>query len=103
MRIASGVSREFHMPLKKITQHALAVAMVFAILALTTGSLAHWHSTAASEANCQVCHVSHASAPGPSAPTVQVSVPVATLVLIEKVSADLAPLRAPSIPRAPPA
>ncbi|MGH9574986.1 MAG: hypothetical protein ACRD40_15825 [Candidatus Acidiferrales bacterium] len=88
---------------KKITQRVLAVAMVIAIVALTTGSVAHWHSTAASEANCQVCHVSHASAPGPSAPTVQVSVPVAILALIEKASADLKPFRAPSIPRAPPA
>ncbi|HKQ87547.1 MAG TPA: hypothetical protein VJS43_12365 [Candidatus Acidoferrales bacterium] len=88
---------------KKVTHRILAVAVVLAVVALTTGSLTHVHSTASSEANCQVCHVSHASAPGPSAPAVHVSIPVATLALIERVSADLAPLRAPSIPRAPPA
>ena len=88
---------------KRFTQRFLAVAMVFAVVTLTTGSLTHLHSTASSEASCQVCHVSHASAPGPLAPAAQVSVPVATLALTEKVSADLAPLRAPSIPRAPPA
>jgi len=89
---------------KRFTQRILALAIVVAVVALTTGSLAHWHSTASSEANCQVCHVSHASAPGPLAPVAShAAVPVATLALIERVSADLKPFRAPSIPRAPPA
>jgi len=88
---------------KRFTHRILAVAMVLAVVALTTGSLTHWHSTASSEATCQICHVTHASAPGPLPPVAQISFPVATLALIEKVSADLAPLRTPSIPRAPPA
>jgi len=89
---------------KIFTQRVLAVVMVVAVVALTTGSLTHWHSTASDEATCQVCHVSHSSAPGPLAPAAaQTLVPLAILALIEKISVDLVPLRASSIPRAPPA
>jgi hypothetical protein len=88
---------------KKLVQRFLALAMALAIVALTTGSLTHLHSTASEEATCQVCHVSHASAPGPLAPlAIQAPTPIATLTLIESVSADFATFRAPSIPRAPP-
>lgn len=89
---------------KKLTQRLLAVAMVIAVVALTTGSLAHVHNSASDELTCQVCHISHASAPGPSAPAaVPIQVRVAKLVLAEEVSPAVVPYRAPSIPRAPPA
>jgi hypothetical protein len=92
------------MPPKKLVQRLLAVALVATVVALTTGSLVHFHSAASSEATCQVCHISHASAPGPSAPAaIQSDVPVLTLAIAERVSAHLTPFRAASIPRAPPA
>jgi nitrous oxide reductase accessory protein NosL len=89
---------------RKTLQCLLTVAMVIAFVALTTDSVTHWHNTAAQEAQCQVCHVSHASAPGPTAPVaVQASVAVERFALAEEITVDLAPHRAPSIPRAPPA
>lgn len=94
-------------PKKKTTkalQRLLAVAMVFAVVALATDSASHWHSRPADEAHCQVCHIGHASAPGPSAPVaIQSPVPLARLTNAEEVFVDLASPRAPSIPRAPPA
>lgn len=88
---------------KKLTQRLLAVAIVLAVIALTTGSITHVHS-AASEATCQVCHISHASAPGPSAPAaIPTEVRVTKFVPAEEISPAIAPYRAPSIPRAPPA
>ncbi|HEY6466693.1 MAG TPA: hypothetical protein VIY69_11920, partial [Candidatus Acidoferrales bacterium] len=88
---------------KKLIQRLLAVAVVTAVVALTTGSVTHVHN-AASEATCQVCHISHASAPGPSAPaSVPIQTSVTKLVLAEEISPAIAPYRAPSIPRAPPA
>lgn len=88
---------------KKLTQRLLAIAIVLAVVTLTTGSLIHIH-TAASEASCQVCHISHASAPGPSAPAaVPMQGRVTKLILAEEISPAIAPYRAPSIPRAPPA
>jgi hypothetical protein len=92
------------MLLKKLIQRLLAVVMAAAVVALTTGSLTHFHSAASSEATCQVCHISHASAPGPFAPTaIQSAVPVLRLALAGSVSAHFTPFRAPSVPRAPPA
>ena len=88
---------------KKLAQRLLVLAMVIAVVALTTGSVTHIHN-AASEATCQVCHISHASAPGPSAPAaVPVLARVTKLALTEEVSPAVALCRAPSIPRAPPA
>jgi len=89
---------------RKTLQRLLAVAMVIAVVALTTDSATHWHTGAEQEAQCQVCHVSHASAPGPSAPVaVQAPVPLERFAFAEEISVDLAPYHAPSIPRAPPA
>jgi hypothetical protein len=88
---------------KKLTQRLLAVAIVLAVVALTTGALTHVHNAAA-EATCQVCHISHASALGPAAPaTVPTELRVTKLALVEEISPAIAPYRAPSIPRAPPA
>jgi len=89
---------------RKTLQRLLTVAMMVAVVALTTDSATHWHTGAAQEAQCQVCHVSHASAPGPTAPVaVQASVAVERFALAEEIAVDLAPYHAPSIPRAPPA
>ncbi len=89
---------------RKTLQRLLAVAMVLAVVALTTDSATHWHNGAEQEAQCQVCHVSHASAPGPAAPVaVQTQVAIERFAVAEEITVDLAPYRAPSIPRAPPA
>jgi hypothetical protein len=89
---------------KKTLQRLLAVAMVLAVVALATDSVTHWHDNASDEARCQICHIGHASAPGPLAPVaLQSPVPVASILRAEEVTADVTPFRAPSIPRAPPA
>jgi hypothetical protein len=89
---------------KKNLGRLLAVAMVLAVVALATDAATHWHKGASDEASCQVCHIGHASAPGPSAPVaIQAPVPVARFVAADEISVDLSPFRAPSIPRAPPA
>ena len=88
---------------KKTVLRLLAVAMVLAVVALVTDAATHWHNSAADEASCQVCHISHASAPGPSAPVaIQAPVPIASFVAADEISVDLFSFRAPSIPRAPP-
>lgn len=89
---------------KKTFQRLLAVATVFAVVLLATHAVTHFHSTASDEGRCQICHIGHASAPGPSAPVAaQTPVPVARFALAEETFTDLIPFRAPSIPRAPPA
>jgi hypothetical protein len=85
-------------------QRLLAVAMVLTVVALASEAVAHWHNSASDEVRCQVCHVGHAAAPGPSAPVAtQTPVPVARFTPTVEVTPDLVSLRAPSIPRAPPA
>jgi hypothetical protein len=89
---------------RRTLQRLLAVAMVLTVVALATDAVAHWHSSASDEARCQVCHISHASAPGPSAPVAtSTPVPVARFALAESITVNVAPLRDPSIPRGPPA
>jgi hypothetical protein len=88
----------------KPIQRLLAVAVLIAFVALTTGSVTHVHNAASGEATCQVCHVSHASAPGPSAPgAAPIEVRISKLALVEESSPVIEPYAAPSIPRAPPA
>ena len=92
------------MSLRTMLRRLLVVATVFAVVALATHAVTHFHSTASGEAQCQICHIGHASAPGPSAPTaLQTPVPLARFSLAEQIFADFSPFRAPSIPRAPPA
>jgi hypothetical protein len=89
---------------RRTVQRLLAVAMVFTVVALATDSVSHWHKGPSDEARCQVCHIGHAAAPGPCAPVaMQVPVPISRFAVTEAVSVHVAPLRAPSIPRAPPA
>jgi hypothetical protein len=89
---------------KKTLHRLLAVALVFAVVALVTDATTHWHSSPVEQAHCQACHIGHASAPGPTAPAaIQTPVPVARFAPVEPVSIDLGSFRAPSIPRAPPA
>ena len=88
---------------ERLVQRLLAVAMIVTVVALTTGSLTHFHNAASSEATCQICHISHASAPGPSAPAaIQAAVPVLRLALAEGIPARLTSFGPASIPRAPP-
>jgi hypothetical protein len=89
---------------KKNLRRLLAVAMVLAVVALATDAASHWHKGASDEATCQVCHIGHASAPGPSAPVaIQSPVLIARFIAADEISVDLSSFRAPSIPRAPPA
>jgi hypothetical protein len=89
---------------RKTLHRLLAVALVFAVVALVTDAATHWHASPAEQAHCQACHIGHASAPGPSAPAaIQTPVPVARFAQVEAVSIDLGSFRGPSIPRAPPA
>jgi hypothetical protein len=82
----------------------LVIATVFAVVGLATHAVTHFHSAASDEARCQICHIGHASAPGPSAPVaVQTPVPLERFTLPEQAFADFSSFRAPSIPRAPPA
>lgn len=88
---------------RKIIQRLLAVAMVFAVVALATHAATHLHN-GSDEARCQVCHIGHASAPGPSAPlSIQAPVAVARFASIDEAFVHIASVRTPSSPRAPPA
>jgi hypothetical protein len=89
---------------KKTIQPLLAVIVVFAVVALATDATTHWHKGASDEARCQVCHIGHASAPGPSTPAaIEAPAPVARFAPAAEIAVHLASFRAPSIPRAPPA
>ena len=92
------------MPPKKIFSRLLAAVIILTVVALATDAAAHWHNSASDEVHCQVCHIGHASAPGPSAPTtVQSPVPVVRFAAAEEVTVYVTSFRAPSVPRGPPA
>jgi len=82
----------------------LALALILTMGALTTHELAHWHSPASNEQQCQICQVGHVSAPQAAAPAaLQVPIPVVKFVAAEHFVASLDPVETPSNPRGPPA
>jgi len=82
----------------------LAIALVLAVVGLSTDAVCHWHSKAYDEQHCQVCHIGHAAVPQSAAQvSVQAPAPISRFAHTEEIAPYFVSVRTPSIPRAPPA